>query len=93
VQDAFWWALVTMTTVGYGDHYPVTPQGRLVAGFLMITGIGLFGTLTAYLSSNLLKKEAEKEVNDFQAVLAKLESVERKLEAVEARLREKGNSV
>ncbi|WP_009959259.1 ion transporter [Verrucomicrobium spinosum] len=86
VQDAFWWAVVTMTTVGYGDHYPVTPEGRMVAAFLMITGIGLFGSLTAYLSSNLLKKDAEKEVGDLNAVLAKLESVERKLEAVEARL-------
>jgi voltage-gated potassium channel len=86
VQDAFWWAVVTMTTVGYGDHYPVTPQGRLVAACLMIMGIGLFGSLTAYLSSNLLKKDAEKEVGDLKAVLAKLESVERKLEAVEARL-------
>ena len=37
--DAFWWAFVTMTTVGYGDHAPVTPGGRLVAGDLMVFGI------------------------------------------------------
>jgi voltage-gated potassium channel len=43
-QDAMWWAVTTMTTVGYGDTYPTTAEGRLVAVFLMIAGIGVFGT-------------------------------------------------
>src|SRR5512132_766406 len=41
---AIWWAVTTMTTVGYGDHYPVTAAGRLVAFGLMISGIALVGT-------------------------------------------------
>lgn len=45
--DALWWAATTVTTVGYGDKFPVTPEGRAVAVFLMIIGIALFGMLTA----------------------------------------------
>lgn len=53
--DALWWAFVTITTVGYGDHYPVTLEGRLIAAVLMTTGVGLFGTFTAYVSSWFVK--------------------------------------
>jgi voltage-gated potassium channel len=49
--DALWWAVTTVTTVGYGDHYPVTVQGRLVAVGLMLCGIALVGTVTAALAS------------------------------------------
>jgi voltage-gated potassium channel len=45
--DAVWWSIVTTTTVGYGDISPVTAGGRVIAAFLMITGIGLLGALTA----------------------------------------------
>lgn len=50
-EDAIWWAYVTITTVGYGDKYPVTTEGRLIAVLLMTAGVGLFGTFTAYASS------------------------------------------
>jgi voltage-gated potassium channel len=50
-DDAFWWAFVTMTTVGYGDRFPVTPWGRVVAMVLMAVGVGIFGVLTSYLAS------------------------------------------
>ena len=50
-DDAFWWAFVTMTTVGYGDRFPVTPWGRIVAMVLMAVGVGVFGVLTSYLAS------------------------------------------
>lgn len=60
-EDAIWWAFVTMTTVGYGDHYPVTVGGRLVAAILMAGGIGLFGTYTGFVSSWFLEgKEQSK---------------------------------
>lgn len=49
--DALWWSLVSVTTVGYGDSYPVTAEGRLVAGLLMFVGIGLFSSLTALLAA------------------------------------------
>jgi voltage-gated potassium channel len=50
-QDAAWWALTTITTVGYGDHYPVTGEGRLVAATLMIGGIALLGVVTGLVAS------------------------------------------
>jgi voltage-gated potassium channel len=45
--DALWWAATTVTTVGYGDRYPVTAVGRLVATGLMVVGIALLGVITA----------------------------------------------
>lgn len=50
-EDALWWSYVTITTVGYGDRYPVTTEGRLIASVLMTAGVGLFGTFTAYIAS------------------------------------------
>jgi voltage-gated potassium channel len=50
-EDAIWWAYVTVTTVGYGDLYPVTTGGRIIGAILMTGGVGLFGTFTAYVSS------------------------------------------
>lgn len=49
--DAFWWAWVTITTVGYGDRFPVTDGGRIVGMLTMAVGIGIFGVLTSYLST------------------------------------------
>ena len=51
--DAVWWGLATITTVGYGDHLPVTPTGRAVAGTLMLAGVALLRVITASLASGL----------------------------------------
>ncbi len=61
-QEAIWWAIVTIATVGYGDFYPVTDYGRLVGIVLMIVGVGMFGVLSSYLAKSFLsptKKESE----------------------------------
>ena len=50
-EDAMWWAFTTVTTVGYGDHYPVTTEGRLVAAALMAVGVAVFGTIAGGLAS------------------------------------------
>lgn len=49
--DAMWWALVTISTVGYGDHYPVTDAGRILAAGLIICGVGLFGMISGLVTS------------------------------------------
>lgn len=56
IGDAWWWAFTTITTVGYGDFYPVTLAGRLVAVVLMACGVGLLGTVTALLASWLVEQ-------------------------------------
>lgn len=60
-EDAIWWSYVTITTVGYGDKYPVTTEGRLIAVVLMTAGVGLFGTFTAYVSSLFVADKKDKE--------------------------------
>ena len=50
-EDAIWWTYTTITTVGYGDKYPVTTEGRILAMILMTFGVGFFGTFTAYIAS------------------------------------------
>jgi voltage-gated potassium channel len=52
--EALWWAVVTVTTVGYGDVTPITPLGRLVASALMVTGIGTIGLLAGQVGSHLV---------------------------------------
>lgn len=64
--EAFWWSLVSVTTVGYGDHFPVTDEGRATATFLMFVGIGLFSSLTALLAAWVLG-EAKVKVSDTSA--------------------------
>lgn len=60
-EDALWWAYVTITTVGYGDKYPVTTEGRIIAGILMTGGVGLFGTFTAFVASWFVKDNKKHE--------------------------------
>ena len=58
-EDAIWWAYTTITTVGYGDKYPVTAEGKIIAVILMTFGVGLFGTFTAYLASMFVEKQSD----------------------------------
>lgn len=62
--DALWWAIVTVTTVGYGDRYPVTTGGRVVAVVLMLIGIGLIGVLTATVASVFVKEHTDSVKDD-----------------------------
>jgi len=50
-EDALWWAIVTMTTVGYGDKFPITSEGRIVAAVLMAAGVGLFATFSGLVAA------------------------------------------
>jgi voltage-gated potassium channel len=54
--DALWWGIVTIATVGYGNYYPVTAVGRLIAVFIMLSGIGIFVLLVGSLSKRRLQR-------------------------------------
>lgn len=68
--DALWWSMTTVTTVGYGDMYPVTPEGRAIATFLMLAGIAIFGVVAANLASLFIRQP---EQNDHQELLERLD--------------------
>jgi voltage-gated potassium channel len=55
-SDALWWSLVTVTTIGYGDKFPVTNEGRLLAAVLIVFGLGLISSLTGYFASWILQR-------------------------------------
>ena len=79
--DGIWWALVTITTVGYGDITPLTTLGRVVAGLLMLLGLGLIATITAIVSAKFIQNFVDGHTND--DVLEKLEELETEIEKIE----------
>ena len=97
IEDGIWWAWVTVTTVGYGDVVPATSGGRLLAGLVMLLGMGLFSLITANFSAffvareeiKLVQKEEqvlEKEVQVLvseQKILGHLQKIEERLHALE----------
>jgi hypothetical protein len=62
-SDALWYTLVTISTVGYGDQYPVTPAGRIVGTCIIFIGVGIFGTFTGYLANFFLSPRRKKGVD------------------------------
>ena len=89
--DAVWWAITTVTTVGYGDLSPVTTMGRVVAVALMIGGITLVGTVTATLASWIVQRVAEEDTASEAATRAQIEELReeiRRLSNLVARDRE-----
>ncbi len=84
VWVGWWWAFVTMATVGYGDTYPVTVEGRLVAVGLVITGITLVGTVTAYIAAWFTAQTRAAEL----AIKAEIDESEDKIDALAKQLRE-----
>jgi voltage-gated potassium channel len=86
--NALWWAITTVTTVGYGDQHPVTTEGRFVAAGLMVGGIALLGTVTASIASWLVDRVRETEETaraashaDIAALRAEIRDLRRLLEA------------
>jgi voltage-gated potassium channel len=71
--DALWWAIATVTTVGYGDKYPVTAGGRGIAVVLMLVGIGLIGVLTATVASYFVEEKADREKAELTDRLDRIE--------------------
>lgn len=83
--DALWYAIVTITTVGYGDYYPVTFWGRITATFIMFAGVGIIGALASILASLLVGSSTSDNEEDAPAAASAF-SVEEELKAVKVEL-------
>jgi len=82
VQNGFWWAIVTATTVGYGDISPSTTFGRVVAVLVMLSGVGLISTLSASIAAYFVD----------QSNVSALDEIQRRLDRIEAALKETRSS-
>jgi voltage-gated potassium channel len=72
--DSTWWAVVTVTSVGYGDIYPTTVQGRLIAMVLMFVGIGFLSLLTASIASRFVRVDRGDEHAEVMDALRQLQA-------------------
>ena len=82
--DGIWWALVTITTVGYGDITPLTTLGRVIASSLMLLGLGLIATITAIVSAKFIQNFVDHHTND--DVLEKLDEMQLELDDIKKKL-------
>jgi voltage-gated potassium channel len=87
IGDSLWWAIQTVTTVGYGDLVPTSTTGRLVAALVMLIGIGFLTVITAVITSTFIES-ARRPLEDAttDAVSIKLDEIGERLEKIEARL-------
>lgn len=90
-EDALWWSFATVTTVGYGDVYPVSNAGRAIAASLMIVGVGLFGTLSGAIASVFLGDRRSSSSNGAvpEALLDELHALRREIAELRAELEPK----
>ena len=87
---ALWWSITTVTTVGYGDVYPVTNTGRIIAVLLMIGGISLVGVVTAALASWIIERVSEEEAVVQTATAAHIEELRGEIRDLSEELRGRG---
>ena len=87
IGDSLWWAIQTVTTVGYGDLVPTSPGGRLVAALVMLVGIGFLTVITAVITSTFIETARRRIQGSGSDVLsAKLDQISARLEVIEAGL-------
>lgn len=84
--DGLWWAVTTMTTVGYGDISPVTATGRLIATVVMLVGIGFVAFLTAAIAQRFIVQIEEPKPEWERDVIVRLENISARIGAIEQRL-------
>jgi len=84
-QDALWWAIFTLASTEYGDCFPVTPEGRIVAFLLVAGGIAIFGTFAGFIASWFLDPGERRQNLELDQIRAQLEEIRRRLESGDGR--------
>jgi voltage-gated potassium channel len=84
VADGIWWAFVTITTVGYGDFFPSTTAGRIVAGMLMVVGIGFVATLTATVAAHFMDDQEDELRAEIRELREQLRLLTGHIQAIES---------
>lgn len=85
--DGVWWAVTTVTTVGYGDVYPATALGRVIGAVVMAVGIGFVALLTAFVAERFIRVDTGAEIkSEESAILAEIEKLGQRLDRIERRL-------
>ena len=88
IGDGMWWAIQTVTTVGYGDIVPASAWGRTIASLVMLAGIGFLTVVTASITSTFIETTRRRlEGNTTQALGAKLDQISARLDTIESDLR------
>ncbi|HYB27701.1 MAG TPA: potassium channel family protein [Solirubrobacteraceae bacterium] len=86
-----WWALETVTTVGYGDVIPDQTAGKIIAGFLMLGGLSLLSVVTAAITSGFVSRaDAERRATEGDPVIRRLDELAKELQAVRTELERRG---
>jgi voltage-gated potassium channel len=80
-EDAIWWSVATITTVGYGDKYPITAEGRVLAMMLMICGAGMFGLVSGLVASSFIGVKKDK-TDEKTEIIERLKKLEEKIDAL-----------
>ena len=96
VWVGMWWALQTVTTVGYGDVTPAHLSGRVIAGFVMLQGIAFLAILTAAITSTFVaraakERDATEARDELEKIEARFDDLDRKLEQLEVAIRERAS--
>ena len=91
IGDGLWWAIQTVTTVGYGDLVPTSTAGRLVAALVMVIGIGFLTVVTAAITSAFIESARRRlQGTETDTLTAKLDQIGARLEVIEASLKDLG---
>lgn len=79
-EDALWWAIATVSTVGYGDLFPITLEGRMIGAVLMTAGVGLFATFSGSVAASFLSSERRGEASEMEGLRRELRDLRQMLE-------------
>ncbi|MHA6614073.1 ion transporter [Photobacterium damselae] len=97
-SDALWWVIVTISTVGYGDHYPVTTLGKVLGTMVIVCGVGVFGMISGLVSSIITDPQHQKEQQEkehrqeWRQMLANQQALLQRLERIEKHMAEQEES-